>query len=226
MIFIPTRGRPWGVKRFIEAYYNTGATDRVVISTDDDDPKMVAEYQALELPFNFSLQVSARMPYVHNINSLFKQYPNESVYGCFADDAVPFTLRWDKRLSDAALEHGVAWPNDMITSEGHDKRWGHFFIDGDLLRSVGIFCPPAIHHLYCDQIWMDIADRAGMGIYMEDIIVEHLHFSTGQAPYDATYLDHAPHAPADKEAYGVWSADPSTEEMIQRIREERHAKRN
>lgn len=219
MIFLPSRERPWGVKRFINAYWHTRATHPVVVSVDEENTEMVEEYKALELPPNFSLQVSPRAPYSHDMNALFRQYPNESVYGFLADDVVPFTLRWDKRLIEAAKEYGVVWPNDVITTPGHNKRSGHYFIDGDLLREVGIFCPPAIHHFYSDNVWIDIADRVGMGMYMEDVIVEHLHFSNGRALHDATYQSHAPHARADQNAYEAWSVDPETEAMIQRIRE-------
>lgn len=219
MIFLPSCSRPWGLRRFIEGYIKTGATHPIVVSADLEDPQMVEEYKALDFPPSFSLQFSQRSPFTHDMNALFEQYPDEKVYGFVADDTVPLTPEWDKRLIDAALEHGVSWANDLITTPGHDPRWGHWFIDGDLLRSVGIFCPPSIHHFYSDQVWMDIADRVGMGIYMEDVILEHLHFSTGQAPYDACYLAHAPHAMADKAAYEVWKVAPETEAMIQRIRE-------
>ena len=200
-----------------------------MISTDNDKSDVLAEYQTIQIPSNFSLIVRQPAWFADDVNDLYTRlYPDEEVYGFVGDDVIPQTKNWDAILIEAAMKHGVSWPNDLITTPGHDKRWGHWFIKGDLLRAVGYFAPSGVYHFYTDVVWMEIADRLGIGVYLPDVILEHMHFSNGKAEHDETYKSHKLHAEEDKKAFEKWQSSPETEAMIQRIRKqgEIHAESN
>lgn len=199
---LPSRGRPHNLKRFIDAYKATKGSSKVYVRLDDDDPKL-NEYIALEYPSTFEIVVGPREGLKAAMEEMFTKYPNENWYGLGADDIVPRTDYWDKYLAEEAGLRKIAHPDDL----GKKKKKHlptHPVCGGDLVRAVGWFGHPATKHFFLDNSWQYIGKNLSCIELREDIVVEHLHHSTGKAPIDETYNQVNSNMENDRILYNNW----------------------
>lgn len=189
MILFPTRGRPWALKRFIRRYKETGATTKVCVIVDDDQLDLYRETWN-EAPAGFVLYPAKTTRDLNAaINAAVRYFPHEPFYGMVADDVVPRTDGWDKKLGEACQPHFIAWPDDGIWGAKHGKMElpTHPWIGGDLVRSWGWFSPPYTNRHCADFIWWDFAEALNIGRPCPDVLMEHLHWHIDSSLYDTTY---------------------------------------
>lgn len=188
MMYLPTKGRPQNIARFVSAYKRTGSTLPVVLVINDDD---VVNYESVKLPDNFRIETVTPPVYMGEIhNIMFTRYPNEPFYGLLADDIVPETLHWDVMLRDACMPDKIAWGFDGIQN---DRLPTHPFLGGEFVRKLGYICPHGIKSWFGDNIWKAFADTLRIGRYLPNVRTRHYHFAVGLAEEDATYKSQANH---------------------------------
>lgn len=178
----PTRSRPDNLGRLIEAYRATGATTPVALLLDECDPALPS-YLALTLPRGWDRRIGKRDGLSGIYNRFFAVAPRLEWYGLIADDVVPETEGWDRRLIETAGDDGMAVPSGGETTGGCP----HFVLGGDLVRSMGWLSLPDLDRLYIDTVWGDIAKAKGVYRDCPEIMLRHRHFSNGLAPFDKTY---------------------------------------
>lgn len=169
-----------------------------LIAIDDDQEAL---YDGVKLPANWTLDVSAKNYFGPKNNDVLARYPNEPFYGSMNDDMLPVTPGWDSILPQAAGRWGVAWADDRL-----GKRAGCVAFGGDLIRALGFICAPGLKHFFNDDAHETIARDLGIGKYVPEVVVPHLHFSNGMATVDATYRDRPDHS-ADFAAFTQWKSD-------------------
>jgi len=199
---LPTRGRPHNLKGFIEAYIATKGSRKVYVRLDDDDPKL-EEYLALDYPNTFEVVVGPREGLKAAMEEMFHKYPNEDWYGLGADDIVPRTNYWDKQLVEEAGLRKIAHPDDL----GKQKKKHlptHPVCGGDLVSAVGWFGHPATKHFFLDDSWQYIGEGLNCIVLREDIVVEHVHWSTGKTSLDETYNQVNSNMETDRKLYKDW----------------------
>lgn len=201
MWILPSRNRPHNLKRFFEKYHITRASTPGIVCIRDDDPSR-AEYEALELPYNWTLVAYPPMSMVERTNQVFYDNPNEPWYGYVDDDAVPETPLWDKRLIDAAGRKGIAHPFNGI---GNEKLASQFVMGGDLARDLGWILLKGLKRLYGDNAVTDVGRARKCIKYLHDVRLVQHHFSNGLAPVDTTYQK--PEAKDDHATYMKWYAE-------------------
>ena len=188
ILILATRERVSWLWRFAKAYEITRATAKVIVGLDEDDP-LLANYKDLDLPRNFYRMVvephgAGACPVQ---NAIFDKFPDADVYGIMADDLIPVSMHWDKKLADAAGKRYLAYGPDGM----HDERFAtHPFLGGDLVRDFGFIAPAGLKHLYVDDFWWDRADDR---IYVPDARLEHHHWANGKAEKDGVYRHDANH---------------------------------
>ena len=179
MIFLATRKRLANIERFIKAYHDTKATEKVILLVDEDDDT----YQQLVLPEQFGILYFPKSTVTNLYNQAFALFPNEDVYGIMADDVVPETKDWDKTLRINALNVAVAWGDDGIQGIGLPT---HPFLNGDIVRKLGFIAQPDLKHWYVDDFWLLMAHTIG-GAYCHGVKITHHHHLNGKAAMDDTY---------------------------------------
>jgi hypothetical protein len=72
-----------------------------------------------------------------------------------------------------------------------------------IIKAIGYMAPPKQKHMYLDNFWLDLGTRLNSIHYLEDVIIEHLHFSVGKSDMDSSYQETNDSAiyNADKVAY-------------------------
>lgn len=179
MWLLPSRSRPHNAERLFKAW---GATTPGSLRVDDCDP-LAEAYRALALPQGWKLTVGPRRPLGELYNEFYAYHPNLDWYGFIADDVVPETEGWDRKLIEIAGQDGMAVPSGGESTGGSP----HFVLAGSLVREQGWLCLPGLHRIYIDTVWQQIAKANGVYRYAPEIRLEHHHFSNRRALFDGTY---------------------------------------
>ena len=197
MWILPSRSRPHNLLRLIDAWKKTGASTPVLLCIDFDDP-CLKQYETIEIPPEWSVAVGLRGPLSNIYNNSYKRHQNDPWFGFIADDVVPITNGWDVKLIETAGSDGMAVPAGGETTGGCP----HFVLGGDLVRSVGWLSLPGLDRIYIDTVWGKIARSRGVYREVQNVKLEHRHFSNGKALMDSTYRKH--NKEKDKIIYDNW----------------------
>lgn len=195
MWLLPSRGRPHLIGRVFSVVPPHPETVGMLVLDDDD----AASYADVVLPHNWTRHIGPAGGGIGAIvNRVFAAFPNEDFYGVLSDDMVPLTPGWDVEMARAAT------PFDLIGAhQVHGNRIGAIAMGGDLARCLGWLLCPAVRHFYGDDVMELMIAECGFTGMRADIQIEHLHFSSGRAPYDATYQGRGS-SHADREAFEAW----------------------
>jgi len=182
LVIVPSRTRPHNIARLQQAWTDTGATADLLVLVDDDDPEL-AGYEALGV----SLVVGPRQ----RIGPLVDQYAvaaakDYDVVGFMGDDHCPRTPGWDARIREASTPWSVVYGNDLFQGENLPTA---VFQGSGLIRTTGRFNPPGCEHLYLDNYWKTLGERLGTLTYLDDVIIEHVHYMAGKAVEDDLYRE-------------------------------------
>ena len=191
MWIIPSRARPHNLARLIGACIETGMSTEAWIRVDDDDA-MLGGYLALDRPAGWRLEIGPRRPLSEVYAEAFVS--GREWWGFIADDVVPETPGWDRRLISVAGPDGMAVP----AGEGTP----HFVLGAELVREIGWLALPGLDRIYIDTVWADIARSRGVLRRVPEVVLRHRHFSNGLALRDATYRKR--HKAEDRRIYEAW----------------------
>jgi hypothetical protein len=210
IVCVPSRSRPASLRRLIEHCRGTKA--KFWLRLDEDDPRL-REYLFLSLPLNWHRVIGPRARAAAAMRELFSAEPNADTYLLLGDDTIPRTPKWDVELEKSALETGMSYPDDGIHGP---TKVTHPVVSGALLRELGFWTLPDLTHLFTDTVLEYIGQQLGCLTYRGDIVLEHLHFSTGKSPFDETYrrVDNG----RDEACYKNWIASPQTHTLIARLK--------
>lgn len=198
MWILPSRSRPKNITRLLAAFKETGGDTPVWLRLDGGDPMLGGYPRQSDLPWLWELSLGPRCPLSEIYAEAFQLFCGAEWFGFIADDVVPETQEWDRKLIEIAGTDGMAVP-----AGGHDPDGTpHFVLGGDLVRSVGWLSLPGLHRLYIDTVWADIARERGVLIRVPEVVLKHHHFSNKLALYDSIYRK--PSKDKDKETYNAW----------------------
>lgn len=212
MWILATRNRVENCQRFIAGWNQSQASSSVYVRIDDCDP-VVQELLALPWPDTFSIHVGPRQGLCAAMQEMFQAHPDEPWYGILADDLVPRTLKWDQWLIDRAGSAAISYPNDLGRKT---KLPTHPCVGGDLVRAQGWFGLPVVHHYCVDSVYRYIGEQLGVKYRLDDVIVEHVHYSEKKSQRDNLYKETSRFKQSDDEAFQAWLQDQGPA-LIQRL---------
>jgi len=200
MWIFATRNRVENCKRFINLWIKTKANSPVYLRLDECDPTL-EEMKSLPWPKEFLMNIGPRVRLAGSMNEMFVKFPNESFYGLLADDLIPETDFWDKRLIDAAGSSNISCANEVYEKR---KRICHPCIGGELVRHIGFFAIPGLLHFYTDTLWEDLHWEFDKYNRQDNVILAHAHFRFEQAKQDQTYIESQSIIDLDRAVYTEW----------------------
>lgn len=183
-VIIPTRGRGIRIQeRISESLANSTSSD-FFLSIDSDDetdytwvhPMGVRLIQGVNTCMNDALNRAAL--------ELCDKYSFLTFMG---DDHIARTKDWDVRLMSSASNLGpasLAYGNDLLAGQSLPTA---ILVDSRFVKTLGFLAPTQLNHMFLDDFWLAIGSRSGKIAYLEDVILEHMHFSAGKSEADATY---------------------------------------
>lgn len=188
LIITPSRRRPSSVKRLTEAVADTcTAQTDLIFAFDDDDPDLKASIKAaggMPRPF-----VGPRRSMCAWTNHVAAAYASGyRALASLGDDHVPRTKGWDTMLLDSLDTFGgtgIAYGNDELAPDLPTAA----VVTSDIVKALGWMCLPGLSSYCPDNVWFDLGDGAGCLVHRMDVIIAHLHWTSGLAPGDETYAD-------------------------------------
>lgn len=195
-VLVPSRGRPESAARLQDAFKKLCTRpDTFLIFVLDSDDKTLKDYKGNHI----ILQPSERRGIVDPLNRAWASLLNPAKVGFMGDDHLPKTEGWDQKIFDELerLGTGFVYGNDLLMGERLPTAC---FMTGDIPKALGYMAPPQLKHLYVDDFWLRVGTFIESISYLPDVVIEHLHFSTGKSDLDQTYKD-ANHPEVDRLAW-------------------------
>jgi hypothetical protein len=146
-------------------------------------------------------EVNPRMGMNGTLNYVATKYADKYKYIAFmGDDHRIRTFGWDIVMTEKIGSLGVAYGNDLIQGQALPTA---VLMSSKIIKAIGYMAPPKQKHMYLDNFWLDLGTRLNAIHYLEDVIIEHLHFSVGKSDMDSSYQETNDSAiyNADKVAY-------------------------
>lgn len=201
VVVVPSRTRPHNIARLLQCWEDTGATAKLMVLVDDDDPTL-DEY--LTGP-NHSLKIGPRQRIGPLLNEWAPKLAQHfDVVGFMGDDHAPRTEHWDQRILEASTPWSVVYGNDLFQGPNIPTA---VFMGSALIRELGYMNPPGCEHLFLDNAWRLMGEYLGTLTYLEDVVIEHVHYLRGLAAEDELYqeVNHPTMYDHDGRAYSEWA---------------------
>lgn len=230
-IFLPSLGRPHLVKRFIDSYHETECAVPLWIVVDENDEKL-DEYKKLELPEKGKLKITKSRSMGDKSRELWDEYKDFDYVIICNDDHIGRTTKWDQTVISQIKGHNVVFTNDgYVNANGPTRIAGAICFSGKWLRTLGYMFLPGQHHLYSDDLWQALCQRAQCAFYLHDVLVEHQHAYKNKDLQDETFFKvNGPEGldpvtkvgkggfwPGDSDIFRKWMESGQAEKDMQKI---------
>lgn len=215
LTIVPTRGRPQAARELERQWLDSYTETDLMFAVDEDDP-LLSDYMDIIVDCSPDVQmvVAERMRMGGTLNFWANnQAHNYDVIGFMGDDHRP-RGDWESKLIgafEADSELKVVYGNDLVWGEGLPTACWQ---SAEIIRRLGYFSPPKQTHLYLDNYWLALGN-ATQRVYIDDMIIEHMHPSVGKATWDAGYLEVNDQSmyDADRAAFEEYMANDFESEM-------------
>lgn len=204
-VLVPSRGRPGNIARLLDAMAMTCRGDTHLVVGIDYDDTALNEYLGFDC--EVVIEEGLRHRLVHWLNLL--ALPRADQFKCIGhigDDNVPRTEGWDVRVVESLEEHRFCFGNDLDPGRSPGSLSIHAFMQSDVVRQLGYMGPPSIQHMYVDPVWYAWGTATSIE-FLEDVVIEHLHYSLGKSPMDESYQHSTGLIPEDLKRYNAYCAD-------------------
>lgn len=190
VVLVPTRSRPDSVGPIIEAWNQTGAfgvADLCFIVDQDDmhhSRYMQEAAKAVQVQVAVMPEWQPMVPKLNRVANLAaKDY---QVVAFMGDDHLPRTQLWAHQLLQVGMTKrpSIAYGQDGYHNEKLPTWWS---MSSDVITRLGRMVPAPVQHLYCDNAVKELGKRADCLVYLEEVLIEHMHPLVGKGEWDAQY---------------------------------------
>jgi hypothetical protein len=191
----------------IEAMDHTCRGDTsLTVGVDYDDPA-ASEYLKFTSCEIFMMD-GMRGRLVGWLNELAKTHVEGYEFlGHIGDDNIPRTVGWDVRIMESLERNSFCFGNDLDPGRVPGSLSIHIFMRSEVVKRLGYMGPPSIQHMYVDPVWYAWGKATSIE-YLDDVILEHMHYSLGRSPKDESYERSTGLIPKDCAAYNAYCDDP------------------
>lgn len=186
-IIIPTRSRPHNIKRLYATWFEMldleVSTDCIIVLDKDDENK----YERLE-GFRYIIVENNTRGVNYPLNCAARHIYSEYEYiGFLGDDHIPRTKEWNSIMYNKLKSigpYGMVYGNDLLQGS---KLATAIIMDSLFVKTLGYMAHPDFKHLFIDDFWMYIGNYLKTLKYVDNVIIEHLHYSVGKSSVDELY---------------------------------------
>lgn len=194
-MLVPSRGRPGSVARMLDAWEQTGGFDhaRLVWVLDRDDPEFGAYEAALRgrssANGGYIAEIARWQPMVTKLNRAARIFARDfPAVGFMGDDHLPRTHGWAAKLHEV-LSFRVPNPAIVYGRDGfQDSRLPTWWaMSSSVVTTLGRMVPADVQHLYCDNAIKMLGEQSGCLVYVDSVLIEHMHPVVGKGEIDEGY---------------------------------------
>ena len=181
LIIVPTRGRPEASVEFHKEFLERSMISNLMFAIDEDDADNYPRIDGVLYEVNPRMGMNGTLNYVAN------KYADEYKYIAFmGDDHRIKTFGWDIVMAEKIGSLGIAYGNDLIQGSSLPTA---VMMSSKIIKAIGYMAPPAQKHMYLDNFWLDLGTKLNAIHYLEDVVIEHQHFSVTGEKMDETYQE-------------------------------------
>ena len=181
-ILCPSRGRPQrfeSMKDSAIALSDEPALVEIRLAVDSDDEALHL-YPSAQHVQRFPTNIS------HIYNAL-AGHADGDILMASADDVLFRTQGWDTKVREVAFRFPDGlWIGAPNNGDGK-RRVNHWFTGRRWLELFGWFLPAHFEHFCVDEWVQEVANSAGRLVYMDDVLIEHMHAKYKKSENDDTY---------------------------------------
>jgi hypothetical protein len=208
LVKFPTRGRPERFMSALDKYINLAANkDKLwfVVSVDENDPTVTPAFiqDTKSKHPNIQVCVGRSESKIHAVNRDMDKAPPYDILLLASDDMVPQLQAYDDTIRNTMAIHfpdtdGVLWFNDGIRG----KELNTLCILGKKYYDrFGYIYYPGYKSFYCDNEFMDTANRLGKQLYFDLVVIRHIHPVRDNTLDDDTYRKNSYFGEVDRLLY-------------------------
>ena len=209
LIKFPTRGRKEQFFSTFNKFHDLAITDDVsfLVSLDKSDDVMTDPeiLESLSYYVNTTVVVGESTDKIHALNRDLDSYDKKwDIVLLAADDTVPCTLGYDKKIIDAMKDH---YPDTDGVLFFNDGFWGRRLNTQCILGKryydrFGYIYHPGYKYVWCDNDFMQLADMLGKQTYFDQVIIRHEHPTLiGTGKTDIVHLKNEEYDQIDKKFF-------------------------
>jgi hypothetical protein len=208
LVKFPSRGRPEKLKQVLTKYVTMAINPSnmvFMVTLDSNDSTVTMELidSLIAIHPNISVRVGISGTKVKAINRDMEYAPFFDILLLASDDMIPELYGYDEIIKNHMHRFypdtdGVLWFNDgkrgkelntlSILGKKYYDRFGYIY-------------HPAYKSFYCDNEFMDIANRLGKQTYIDTVIIRHVHVTQDPSLDDDTYRINTIFADEDRQLY-------------------------
>lgn len=159
-----------------------------MIICDNDDPKLSTYYSLLAGYGQVVAVEPGRRGMVAALQSGYESFRNNLGFavGFMGDDHRPRTRGWDSVYLETLRELGTGfvYGNDLFQRQNIPTQVA---MTSDIPATLGYMSPPELDHLCVDVVWKDWGIAIDKLVYLDEVVVEHVHYLAGKSKMDKTY---------------------------------------
>lgn len=189
-LLCPTRNRVNGLKRMWDSALDTAYEPEkleLVLYIDYDDRDTI-DFVTSNIQQSVIIISDKHNPQIYsNLHNICCTKSNADVIFSCADDLIFRSKDWDRII----LEKFNTVNDKIAFLFGNDGHWGskfgtHGFFHKNWFNTLGYLSPPLFTVDYSDNYINDIAKAIDRSFYMENIFIEHMHWTFGKMEFDQT----------------------------------------
>ena len=203
LLAVPSRGRPHNIARLRDSLKATCARETdLAVGLDEDDPAL-GGYMQIEGEGLYTVRSGLRKVTAWTNYLVSENLDGYRAFGQVGDDNTFATPGWDTQVLAALEKTPFAFGNDQYPSRVPGTLSCHVFMRAEVVKTLGYFGPPSIAHMYVDVAWYAWGTACGI-TYLHDVLIPHLHYTSGGAAHDATYANSFAGTGADLQAWHAY----------------------
>ncbi len=186
VLVVPSRGRPAQAGELAASWRATTTGRSVLWICIDDDDDALAYASALGPDVQLLQGPRQQMCPWTNQAAAAAVAGGARVVASLGDDH-RLVGDWETAVLGAVDEMGgtaIVYGDDGIQGERLPTA---AFVSADIVAALGWMCLPGLEHLYCDNVWKVLGERAGVLRYLPGMSTPHLHPVAGLGAMDASY---------------------------------------
>jgi hypothetical protein len=164
---------------------------RIIVSIDEDDATMTNDVIGRAKSFHENIRV-IKGPSSGKVCAINRDMPDPSEFDILllaSDDMVPYVREYDRIIRDSMEQMYPDTDGVLFFNDGYSgRRLNTLVICGSKYYSrFGYIYHPEYKSLFCDNEFMDEANRLGKQTYYDQPIIKHEHYTHIRARPDALY---------------------------------------
>lgn len=175
LVKFPTRGRPDKFLQVFDLYHYTSEGVQFLVSVDYNDSSMRPYLEQLRNKPNTKVIEGYSDGKIHACNRDIEKADPWDILVLASDDMIPVSSGWDKIIREEMKLHFPDTDGVLFFPDGYTKLNTMCIIGRKYYERFCYIYHPDYISLWCDNEFMEVADRLGKQVRFNQVLFKHEH---------------------------------------------------